>query len=152
MIFLSAPRRDEPASISPAEALLHSSELARCEREIMLATYALMTGRDPVDCRPVSVSDALLYLTDWEMERTYIIRAQEQTTMRPTSTSQTQTPQLSAAETLAAVESFWQDQPCSVCATPGATCPHRAPAFAQFQALLRGGVEIAQANRKRGAA
>ena len=42
----------------------------------MLATYALMTGRDPVDCQSVSVSDALLYLADWEMER-QILRNQE---------------------------------------------------------------------------
>ena len=115
--------------------MLHSKEIARCDHEIMLATYALMTGRDPVDCQSVSVSDALLYLADWEMER-QILRNQETPAMlTPTQAELTQpTP----VEILAAVHTFWRQQPCSVCNTPDATCPHRAPAFAEFEALIRG--------------
>ena len=111
---------------------MHSDELARCEHEIVLATYALMTGRDAVDCKPVSVSDALLYLTDWEMERAYILSNQE-TTMLTTSNTPTQTP----PRVLSFIETFWRDRPCSVCNTPGATCPHRAPALADFISLVR---------------
>lgn len=100
---------------------MHFQDLARCEREIMLAFYALMTGRDPVYCKLFSISDALLYLTDWQMER-QILTVQEKPTMPTISGTLAPT----RADVLAAVESFWQQQRCSVCTTPGSTCLHRA--------------------------
>ena len=122
------------ADESRGELTVQSREIVRCDHEIMLATYALLTGRDPVDCKAVSVSDALLYLGDWETER-QIIRNQEAPVMVTSIPAERR--QLTPADLLTAVQTFWQQQPCSVCAAPDATCPHRAASFAEFEALMR---------------
>lgn len=91
-----------------------------------------MTGRDPIDCQPVRLDDALLYLADWQIERTLLM--QEKANKMPAFTIDLPT---YIPRPLAAVESFWRKQPCSACDAPGTDCPDRAAALADFVALTR---------------
>jgi hypothetical protein len=109
------------------------TDLEQCDHEIALATFALLTGCDAVHSHPVTADDALLYLFDWQQERAVLLAQDATTTMhRPQ-----HLPILDAPEALRFVDRFWQNQPCSVCGQPGAECTHRAPALADFVALIR---------------
>ena len=100
----------------------------RCVQEIALATFAFVTGRDPIDGRPVRTENAVLYLTDWWAERA-LLEEDDPIVRNPGAL-----PQLNAPEALALIDRFWRTQPCSVCERRGSDCSHRAPALAQFVA------------------
>ena len=100
----------------------------RCVEEIALATFALVTGRDPIDGQPVRTENAVLYLTDWWVERALLEEDD------PTVRSPGALPQLNAPQALALIDRFWRTQPCSVCRRRGSECSHRAPARADFVA------------------
>ena len=100
----------------------------RCVQEIALATFALVTGRDPIDGQPVLTENAVLYLTDWWAERA-LLEEDDPTVRNPRTL-----PHLNAPEALALIDRFWRTQPCSVCHRPGSECSHRAPALADFVA------------------
>jgi len=106
-------------------------DIARCDREIALALFAVTTGRDPVEGHPVALADALLYLTDWESERARLL-PQPENPMLDTTLGTPITPH----EAIAVMRSLWQKEPCSVCAAVGSGCVHRAPSLASFIALM----------------
>jgi len=106
-------------------------DIARCDREIALALFAVTTGRDAVDGHPVALADALLYLTDWESERDRLL-PQPENPMLNTTLGTPITPD----EAIAVMRGLWQKEPCSVCSAVGPDCVHRAPSLASFIALM----------------
>ena len=102
--------------------------LARCDREILLATYAVLTGRDAVNCNFVSLPEALLYLSDWQAERVLLLKQLSRISATPDPS--TYPPAVSL------LDAFWRHQPCSACVAPCADCPHRLHTFAGFLSLL----------------
>ena len=102
------------------------TDLEKCDYEMALATFAILTGRDPVNCQPISVDQALLYYFDWQHERAVLTAQEPSPNPRP-----------KHLPVLPRLLDSWLKHPCSTCDRPGAQCSHRAPVLADVLALVQ---------------